>query len=108
MFQLFSSNPEKAWCEKFYIIYSCIWPIFFGAWCISGVHLKYGDIGNLLVSIIIALPNIWIPYQYSNWQKYHRHLRDTFFVKFNLWVFIFGFAMNYKRNGSTSTLIKKL
>lgn len=107
-----SKNPDKAWAELFFLKYSIVWPVLFGLWAGSGLHLKVGDLGNLLVSIIIASPNFIYPYLYcptsqpeskatgdadvnNQARNVIRPFYDTFWFKYLLWLFIFTFVATY-------------
>ncbi|MEZ4287195.1 MAG: hypothetical protein R3A47_03420 [Polyangiales bacterium] len=41
----FSSNPDKAWAEKFFLIYSPIWMGFMGAVMATGLTKHIGEWG---------------------------------------------------------------
>lgn len=90
--RVFSPNPEKAWTEKWYLIYSPIWAALFVGWCISGYHLKVGDVGNVAVTILIALPNIVVPWI---WCPTQAPWYETYWFKFSVWIWLFGFEASY-------------
>lgn len=94
-FQIFSTNPDKAWTEKFYLFYSCIWPILFVGWAMSGYHLFVGDVGNNLVICLMGSPNIIIPYLYCPKDINKKSIFEYYWVKFNIWIGIFAFAASY-------------
>jgi cycloeucalenol cycloisomerase len=92
--RVFSSNPDKAWAEKVFLAYSPVWPVLFGAWCISGLHLQAGDAGNLGVTLLIALPDVLIPMLFCP-----SHARmpwwQTYWFKYLVWIAIFTFVASY-------------
>lgn len=94
-FSIFSTNPDKAWCEKFYLLYSCIWPILFVLWAMSGYYLLFGDIGNNLIIILMGAPNIIIPYLYCPQDENKKSIFEYYWVKFNIWILIFSFVASY-------------
>ena len=101
-----SSNPEKAWAEWFFLRYSLVWPLLFGGWCASGLHLLVGDAGNLLVTVAIGSPNVLGPLFLSptalapanadgNGSDVTPRLRERYWFKFNLWIAVFTFVASY-------------
>eukprot|EP01062_Namystynia_karyoxenos_P067470 TRINITY_DN61434_c0_g1_i1.p1 TRINITY_DN61434_c0_g1~~TRINITY_DN61434_c0_g1_i1.p1 ORF type:complete len:317 (+),score=97.25 TRINITY_DN61434_c0_g1_i1:67-951(+) len=90
--QVFSSNPDKAWAEKVFLFYSPVWPVLFAAWSLSGAHLLVGDAGNLFVSCLTAAPNVVIP---LIWCPTPGPLWEQYWFKFLLWVAIFTFVASY-------------
>lgn len=90
--RIWSENPDKAWAEKWFLIYSPIWPLLFGAWTISGLHLHAGDAGNMAVTFLFSLPNILVPALFCPsplvWY-------DTYWFKFLVWIWIFSFVASY-------------
>eukprot|EP01046_Picozoa_sp_COSAG06_P005577 COSAG06_NODE_250_length_19080_cov_6.483029_17_plen_297_part_00 len=101
-----SSNPEKAWAEWFFLRYSLIWPLLFGGWCASGLHLLVGDAGNLLVTVAIGSPNVLGPLFLSraavapatadgNGSDVRPQLHDRYWFKLNLWIAVFSFVASY-------------
>ena len=91
--QFFSPNPDKAWAEQFFLKYSLVWPVLFGLWASSGLHLRVGDGGNLIATCVIAAPNVVIPYWYC--PSKHLPVYDTFWFKYLLWIFIYAFVATY-------------
>ena len=91
---LFSPNPDKAWAEKFFLAYSLVWPVLFGGLAVSGLHLHIADSGNLLASILIAAPNLIVPYYYCPTND-GRPFYELFWFKYMVWLFIFTFVATY-------------
>eukprot|EP00924_Labyrinthula_sp_SR-Ha-C_P011098 snap_masked-scaffold_51-processed-gene-1.52-mRNA-1 protein AED:0.04 eAED:0.04 QI:0/-1/0/1/-1/1/1/0/298 len=94
-FQIFSSNPEKAWNEKFFLFYSLIWPILYGGLVVTRFHLKLGDVGNLVAAVSFGCPNILIPYICLPSNLKPAKFFHSYCFKFNLWIFIFTFVASY-------------
>lgn len=98
-----STNPEKAWAEWFFLRYSLVWPILFGSWCVSGLHLRVGDAGNLLVTIAIGSPNILGPLFFgppvqsdsTSGTPVTMPWHSRYWFKFNLWIAVFTFVASY-------------
>jgi cycloeucalenol cycloisomerase len=88
----FSGNADKAWAEKWFLAYSPVWPLLFGAWSMSGLWLQAGDAGNLAVTALIALPNVAVPALLCpSPLRWH----ETYWFKFSLWIGIFSFVASY-------------
>jgi cycloeucalenol cycloisomerase len=87
-----SPNPDKAWAEVFFVKYSVVWPILFGLWCASGLHLLVGDTGNLAVTVLISSPNVLYPLYFCPTKK---PVVETFWFKYLVWIFIFTFVATY-------------
>jgi cycloeucalenol cycloisomerase len=92
---LFSPNPDKAWAEKFFIVYSAVWPLLFGGLAFSGIHLHIGDLGNIIASLIIGAPNVLVPLLYAPKLNDGRKWYERFWFKYLLWLFIFTFVATY-------------
>mmetsp|Transcript_12484 Transcript_12484/g.15493 ORF Transcript_12484/g.15493 Transcript_12484/m.15493 type:complete len:307 (+) Transcript_12484:80-1000(+) len=90
--RMFSSNPDKRWAEKVFLFYSPVWPLLFGGWCLSGWYLKVGDVGNMLVTCLIATPNVLIPLLFCPTKA---PVVETYWFKFGVWIGIFAFVASY-------------
>src|SRR5207249_9830575 len=51
-----SANPDKAWGERFFLLYSPIWMVAFGAYQRTRIGDRLGDLGNLLVTLATFAP----------------------------------------------------
>lgn len=91
---IWSSNPEKARAERFFAAYSLVWPVLFGGWAASGWHLKAGDAGNMLVTLLIGAPNVLYPL-WSGMTPPGRSHVESYWFKFLLWLGIFSFVASY-------------
>lgn len=90
----FSSNPDKAWVEKFFLLYSPVWMASMAVMMFTGWAESFGDAGLLAHAALTALPVLMIPmvlaarYTDVPWQ-------DSYWLKANLYLFVFGFFGNY-------------
>lgn len=66
--------------------------VLFGLLCQSGVHLWIGDLGNMLATVVIFLPNFLYPYLYCPSTK---PVVETFWFKYLVWMFVFTFVASY-------------
>lgn len=90
----FSSNPDKAWVEKFFLIYSPIWMASMAFMMLTGYGETWSDTPLLLHAAVTALPVLLVPaflaarYTSKPWH-------DSYWLKANLYLFVFGFFGNY-------------
>ncbi len=89
----FSSNPDRAWGERFFLIYSPIWIVAVAAIMLSGWVLKLQDLGLLVFASIVAAPLVGYPLVARRnsgvvWFQ-------SYWFRFNLWIAIYVFAGSY-------------
>jgi hypothetical protein len=80
-----------------------VWPLLFGGWCVSGLHLRVGDFGNLFATIIIGSPNVLGPLLFSPEVLGEKNSGKSgtvawhgrYWFKFNLWIAVFTFVASY-------------
>ncbi len=91
---LFSPNPDKAWVEKFFLIYSPIWMALMGLMMFTSLMSIATDTIFLIHSLVVAVPVLVVPWllhkRYSTKPWY-----DSYFLKANIYLFIFGVWGNY-------------
>jgi len=92
--RLFSPNPDKAWVEKFFLLYSPVWMAGMVWIVLSGSDKSASDTTLLLQSVVMVLPVVLVPMllarRYSDRPWY-----DSYWFKANLYLFVFGFFGNY-------------
>lgn len=117
--EIFSSNPDKAWGEKFFLFYSLIWPVLFGLYGVTGLYKHFGDIGNNMVTSAIGAPLVIVPYLFcpynnsnsnsnsnnnnksnksnnnNNNNNGNEPIYNRYWFKFLLWIWIFAFVATY-------------
>jgi cycloeucalenol cycloisomerase len=90
----FSSNPDKAWVEKFFLLYTPVWMSSIAYMMFSGAVSRWSDRAMLLHGIITGTPVFIIPLLIA--PKFTtRPWHDSYWFKANLYLFIFGFFGNY-------------
>ena len=90
----FSPNPDKAWVEKFFLIYSPVWMASMAMMMFSGWGEQWGDTAMLVHGFATALPVLIIPLLIA--QRYtDKPWHQSYWFKANLYLFIFGFFGNY-------------
>lgn len=91
---LFSANPDKAWVEKFFLIYSPVWMALMAMMMFTGWAGSWSDGALLLHGCAVMLPIIVIPFFLQG--KYsEKKWTESYFLKANVYLFIFGFWGNY-------------
>ena len=72
--------------------YSCFWPHCFGLVGYTGVHLYAGDLGNILIALVIGAPAVFYPLLFCPSPK---RVVNTYWFKFLVWMAIFVFIATY-------------
>ena len=100
-----SENPDKAWAERFFLIYSPIWMLSMAVMMLTGWDKSWGDTALLLHGASIALPLFLVPLlaqliapliaQSSRGGGIINGIINSYWFKANLYIFIFGFFGNY-------------
>lgn len=90
----FSANPGKAWAEKWFLIYSPVWMSMMGLVMLLGIDEKLGDVGFIILGVIVAFPFALIPAVKSP-ENHSKPWYQTYWFKANIYMFSFGFFGNY-------------
>jgi cycloeucalenol cycloisomerase len=91
----FSSNPSKAWGERFFLAYSPVWMIAFGIFQRSRLTESLGDAGNLLATLAIFTPVWLVPALVRDETVLGRPWYRTYWFKFNLWMLLYSGIASY-------------
>ena len=91
----FSANPDKAWGEKFFLIYIPIWISLMIVTGLLGLTRNTGEIGSLIHAALIVLPLLLVPLLVHRESSLGRRWYQTYWFKANLYIFIFSFFGNY-------------
>ena len=91
--QWFSPNPDKAWAERFFLLYSPFWMLSMGIMMITGWDKNWGDTALLLHSISIAAPLFIIPL--ITRRNHQDSWLTSYWLKANLYIALFSFFGNY-------------
>lgn len=84
----FSSNPDKAWAERFVLVYSPIWMIAVAVAMTSGVMNTWGDGQYLAFGLAVGLPPLLGPLLAKGRPDRDLPFWRTYWFKLNVWVFI--------------------
>ena len=90
----FSANPDKAWVEKFFLLYTPVWMALMAMMMLTGWVDTWSNGALLLHAALVALPIFVIPLLVHR-RFSDKPVRDSYFLKANLYLFVFGFWGNY-------------
>lgn len=90
----FSPNPDKAWVEKFFLAYSPVWMASMALMVLTGWGQQWGDTALLAHAFATALPALVVPMLLAP-RFGDRPWHDSYWLKANLYLFVFGFFGNY-------------
>jgi cycloeucalenol cycloisomerase len=90
----FSSNSDKAWVEKFFLIYSPVWMASMAVMMLTRWDKTWGDSALLAHAIATALPVLLIPALLAS-RYTDKPWYDSYWLKANLYLAVFGFFGNY-------------
>ncbi|MEZ5505035.1 MAG: hypothetical protein R3F38_03250 [Gammaproteobacteria bacterium] len=91
----FSANPDRAWAEKFFLIYSPIWMILMGIMMPTGWAQSFSDTALLVHGVLVAAPIFLVPLLLRRHANPDRPWYDSYWFKANLYIGLFGFFGNY-------------
>lgn len=95
MTRFFSSNPSKAWSEKFFLLYAPFWIL----WFVLIIYFEWYIDANKWLWIYFTLPMTLVcvlgPLVFQPASDRNRPFFQRFWVKCNVWIGIFNFVGNY-------------
>lgn len=91
---LFSSNPDKAWVEKFFLAYSPVWMASMAFMMLTGADKRWGDTVLLLHGLLTALPVLVVPMLLAP-RFTGKRWYESYWFKANVYLAVFGFFGNY-------------
>lgn len=91
----FSANPDRAWAEKFFLVYSPIWMALMGIMMLTGGTRSCSDLQLLAHGLLVAAPLLLVPAMLHKRYSPSVHWRDSYWLKANLYMALFGFFGNY-------------
>lgn len=92
----FSENPDRAWTEKFYLLYIPVWILLMViANVLDKDFLFKSDIILIPFSLAIALPYLLVPAILRRKQNPDGHWYESYWFKAFLFIFIFQLLGNY-------------
>jgi cycloeucalenol cycloisomerase len=91
----FSENPDKAWGEKFFLVYTPIWILQTAIGVVLGFGRTLGDAGLLVHACAIALPLVLVPPFIRRASQPGLRWHQTYWFKANLYMAIFVVLGSY-------------
>jgi cycloeucalenol cycloisomerase len=89
----FSKDEDKAWAEKFFLLYSPVWMAFMGMMMLTGWVNSFSNLALVLHSCLVALPLVVVPFLFR--RKTDIPWYASYWFKANLYIFVFSFFGNY-------------
>jgi len=83
-----SPNPDKAWGERWFLGYSVAWMLAVALVIATGWIHTWGDLGYLLFSLLVGGAALVGPWLWPGRPDRHRPVWQTWWFKFNAWVFV--------------------
>lgn len=83
-----SSNPDKAWAERWFLGYSVAWMLAVALVIVTGWIFTWGDRGYLLFSLVVGGAAVVGPWVWPGRPGRDRPVWQAWWFKFNLWVFV--------------------
>ena len=90
----FSPNPDKAWVEKFFLIYSPVWMAAMGLQVAVGADRNWSDGALLAFAFTVALGPLLIPMLLAR-RHTGKPWHDSYWFKANLYLLVFQFFGSY-------------
>ena len=92
----FSANPDRAWAEKFFLLYVPVWiALMVGANVIDGDFLNRGDAVLIPFSLVVALPYALVPAILRRKRNPGGRWYRSYWFKSFLYVLVFQLLCNY-------------
>lgn len=92
---LFASNPDKAWVEKFFLLYTPIWIGLMAMMMFTGWAGTWGNTALLLHSLVVALPILIVPMLLARRHPSPLPWYQRYWFKVNVYLALFSFVGNY-------------
>lgn len=90
-----SENPDRAWAEKFFLIYTPIWILQTAVGVTLGFSTKLGDAGMLVHTGLVVLPFILVPLLLRRGAESGLRWHQTFWFKAVVYISILSLFGNY-------------
>jgi cycloeucalenol cycloisomerase len=91
----FSSNPSKAWGEKFFLLYTLWWMAGMALLMATGAGGRWGDLPLNLAMLALLAPAVAVPALIRDESDLGRRWHRTYWFKLNLWIGIFAAIGSY-------------
>jgi cycloeucalenol cycloisomerase len=91
----FSPNPDKAWAEKLFLLYTPYWIAGMAILMQTGAGGRWGDVALNGAMLALWLPGLLVPAWLATRRADARPWRRSYWLKFQLWIGIFAFVGSY-------------
>eukprot|EP01119_Soliformovum_irregulare_P003327 TRINITY_DN1372_c0_g3_i1.p1 TRINITY_DN1372_c0_g3~~TRINITY_DN1372_c0_g3_i1.p1 ORF type:complete len:306 (-),score=69.50 TRINITY_DN1372_c0_g3_i1:35-928(-) len=91
----FSENPSKRWAEIFFLKWSVVWISIFVVVVGTKMYENFRDLEYMTLGIVVSFPIFLYPYFFPGKEDQGRPLKDRYWVKANIWIWIISFIGNY-------------
>ncbi len=81
-------RSDRAWAELFFLAYTPLWMAAVAVVILTGAIHGWGDSAYLGFGLAVSLPAVVGPLAFGRRPGAERPLRDAYWLKFNVWVFI--------------------
>lgn len=91
----FSANPDKAWGEKFFLLYTPYWMLGMGVLMKTEVGARWGDVALNLAMLVLLAPLVVVPAFLRAGAADARPWWRSYWLKLNLWIGIYAAIGSY-------------
>lgn len=91
----FSANPDKAWAEKFFLLYTPYWIAGMAVLMLGGAGGRWGDLALNAAMLALWAPALLVPAWLGARRAGARPWRRSYWLKFNLWIGIYSIVGSY-------------
>lgn len=88
-----SDNPQRAWGEKFFLVYIPIWVVLISLIELTFDSAGYGDVASILVGLVIGSPLFIVPALIA--PRFGEAWYESYWFKGGVFIFIVNFSGNY-------------
>lgn len=88
-----SANPDKAWAERLFLLYTPVWMTAVGLVMVTGWIHTFGDVGFMVFSVAVAAPTLALPAFLD--RNTQRPWWRSYWFKLNAWSAILVFGGTY-------------
>jgi cycloeucalenol cycloisomerase len=91
----FSANPDKAWAEKWFLLYTPYWVAGMAVLMLSGAGGRWGDLALNAAMLALWLPALLVPAWLAGRRADARPFPRGYWLKLNLWIGIYAAIGSY-------------
>jgi len=91
----FSENPDRAWAEKYFLVYSPVWMALMAVMMVTGWVELFNDAQLLFHAALVAIPLVLVPAILRRGKNPEHAWYKSYWFKSNLYIGLFGIFGNY-------------